>query len=872
MGIDIKQKHHLRKLIRQLGNYRGRHTELVSVYIPAGYDLNKIIQHLQEEQGTATNIKDARTRKNVIDSLEKAVRHLRLYKKTPDNGLAVFAGNVSDQEGRIDIQVFWVEPPEPLLTRMYRCDQRFITEPLEGMIEHKEVYGLIVMDRREANLGLLKGTYISPVATLTSGVPGKYKTGGQCGIFGSLVQLADGGISKIENLHNPLWVKSADLSNYKLKDSPITDKWKVKKQEVYKIITKSPRLVAETSKDHVFFVLTNSGIIEKAAEELKENDMLIMPERINIAGSLQRLDSNIYYNSFTISKAGQKLLKQKRLEKGLLQKQLAKNVGIWQNSISEYEIGGSNAKKETLERVCKELEIDFKWFLNSYTKHHDFKTSSIKLPDELTLELSQFIGYLIGDGNIETDRIAFSEQDKQVALHYKDKFDKYFRTHSSYRFRENKNYHQLRFTSRPLVRLIRKEFPEVKKALDSELPEKILKSDNRVVAAFLHGLFDAEGYTSKNERLGIGMNNKTLIQQLQLLLLRFGILSSFLEYDNRRNIYSNNYRYTLEISEKASLELFRKNIGFTSVKKSRKLDEVINKKSIRSYVRQIIKSGSSVRDLLEKYGYKLHAFPRVSNFFRNKRMMSKEIFKQSIMLNIKEKRLYTELKTIYDLPLLPVKINKIEHKKEEAYMADISVKNQNFILNGLLVHNSAARFSRIREGMAKEFYKRIAEEAKKEFLQLKELKGIIIGGPGPTKYEFNDGDYLITDLKKKVIGVKDITYTDESGLNELVERSKDLLEKELITKEKRLMERFFEALGKNSKVAYGYDDVKKALQANAVDILLVSESIEDSMLDELEELASNSGCQMEIISVDTREGQQLKDLGGIAALLRYDFK
>lgn len=364
MAIDIKQKHQLRKLIRQLRSFRGRHTELVTVYVPSGYDLNKIIQHLQQEQGTATNIKDARTRKNVIDSLEKAVRHLRLYKKTPDNGLAIFSGNISDQEGKIDIQVFWVEPPEPLLTRMYRCDQRFILEPLESMVEHKEVYGLIVMDRREANLGLLKGTYILPVATLTSGVPGKYKTGGQ----------------------------------------------------------------------------------------------------------------------------------------------------------------------------------------------------------------------------------------------------------------------------------------------------------------------------------------------------------------------------------------------------------------------------------------------------------------------------------------------------------------------------SAARFARIREGMAKEFYKRIAEEAKKEFLQLKELKGIILGGPGPTKYEFNDGDYLITDLKKKVIGIKDITYTDESGLNELVEKGKDLLEKEAITKEKKLMERFLEALGKSSKVTYGFDDVKKALEANAVELLLVSESIEEKKMDDLEDLSAKSGCEMEIISIDTREGQQLRDLGGVGALLRYDFR
>ena len=67
------------------------------MYIPAGYDLNKIINHIAQEQGTASNIKDKNTRQNVIDSLERMIRHLRLFGKTPENGLAVFSGNASER-------------------------------------------------------------------------------------------------------------------------------------------------------------------------------------------------------------------------------------------------------------------------------------------------------------------------------------------------------------------------------------------------------------------------------------------------------------------------------------------------------------------------------------------------------------------------------------------------------------------------------------------------------------------------------------------------------------------------------------------------------------------------------------------------------
>ncbi len=172
-------KRELKRFIRELEGIRGRHTELVTVYVPAGYDLIKIIQHLQEEQGTAKNIKDAKTRSNVIDSLERCVRHLRLFKKTPENGLALFAGNIAAQEGKVDIHVWSIEPPEPLSTRMYRCDQTFVLDLLRQMMESRDVYGLIVMDRREATLGFLKGTLIQKTHSMTSGVPGKIKAGGQ---------------------------------------------------------------------------------------------------------------------------------------------------------------------------------------------------------------------------------------------------------------------------------------------------------------------------------------------------------------------------------------------------------------------------------------------------------------------------------------------------------------------------------------------------------------------------------------------------------------------------------------------------------------------------------------------------------------------
>lgn len=179
-SITEKQRHELKKFIKELQKHRGRHTELVSVYVPAGYDMNKIINHLSQEQGTAVNIKSTSTRKNVIDALERMIQHLRSnYTKTPEHGLAVFSGNIAEREGQSDVEVWSLEPPVELKMRLYRCDKTFVTDILEDMLDIKEVYGLVVLDRRDAMIAYLKGKTIVPLLKTHSEVPGKFKAGGQ---------------------------------------------------------------------------------------------------------------------------------------------------------------------------------------------------------------------------------------------------------------------------------------------------------------------------------------------------------------------------------------------------------------------------------------------------------------------------------------------------------------------------------------------------------------------------------------------------------------------------------------------------------------------------------------------------------------------
>jgi peptide chain release factor subunit 1 len=172
-------KYELKRLVNELDDIRGRNTELVSLYIPAGYDMSKISEFVTSEQSEAENIKSKHTRTNVQDALGKIGRKVKEEQVTPENGVAFFAGNVSDTEGRPEIKIWEVVPPQPIESRHYRCDKEFVLQPLKDMIVDDRVYGLIVCDKSEAAIGYLQGSSVKTAYTLDSNVPGKTRAGGQ---------------------------------------------------------------------------------------------------------------------------------------------------------------------------------------------------------------------------------------------------------------------------------------------------------------------------------------------------------------------------------------------------------------------------------------------------------------------------------------------------------------------------------------------------------------------------------------------------------------------------------------------------------------------------------------------------------------------
>ena len=233
---------------------------------------------------------------------------------------------------------------------------------------------------------------------------------------------------------------------------------------------------------------------------------------------------------------------------------------------------------------------------------------------------------------------------------------------------------------------------------------------------------------------------------------------------------------------------------------------------------------------------------------------------------------------------------------------------------------SARRYERLREMRLQEYFRRVGEHANETFLPIENLKGLIIAGPGPTKYDFEKGDYLNYMLKDKVIDIIDTAYVEEQGVKEVVDKAPEIMRKIRYIEEKQVVQQFLYEVGHDTGMAtYGEEEVRRALEAGAVRTLLLSEGLDvirvkvkcnacgyeeqqtmksqmltsfeqslfgkpcpkckapalgiaetQELIENFAQLAEYTNTDIEMISGETEEGQMLKNsFGGIAAILRF---
>ena len=169
----------MKKQLSRLTSVEGNGTSLVSLCIASGSQIILTQKMLTTELGTATNIKSRVNRQSVITAIKSAQHKLKMYKETPENGLALFCGMVIDPEGKEKMWSEVIEPPKPLTRGLYMCDSRFHTNLLEDMLHDAPLYGFIVIDGNGCLFATIQGDQKNIIGKFSVDLPKKHGRGGQ---------------------------------------------------------------------------------------------------------------------------------------------------------------------------------------------------------------------------------------------------------------------------------------------------------------------------------------------------------------------------------------------------------------------------------------------------------------------------------------------------------------------------------------------------------------------------------------------------------------------------------------------------------------------------------------------------------------------
>jgi protein pelota len=149
---------------------------------------------------------------------------------------------------------------------------------------------------------------------------------------------------------------------------------------------------------------------------------------------------------------------------------------------------------------------------------------------------------------------------------------------------------------------------------------------------------------------------------------------------------------------------------------------------------------------------------------------------------------------------------------------------------------------------------------------------VLIVGPGFAK------DRLLRWLKDREPALAARCLVDSTahagivGLREAMKRGLvDRVDKEArVAIETRMVEKVLEAIASGKPVAYGEDEVRRALEAGASSLLLVTDRmVREGRGEELLALAKRTQCEAHVVSTGHEAGKRLDLLGGAGALLRY---
>ena len=246
---------------------------------------------------------------------------------------------------------------------------------------------------------------------------------------------------------------------------------------------------------------------------------------------------------------------------------------------------------------------------------------ALRLPDELNEELAWFLGYFVGDGNLNQSGIGLTTGDEELVRKLCASTGSLFGLQPFVRLDQSGGHNRWRLTiySREIWRLLESLGINLKdKAPQKKIPASILRSPESVVSAFLRGYFDADAYAGR-EGIRLSSASEELIRTVQIVLLNYGILSTQRPHNDGCT--------QLEITG-LSAARFRDEIGFGLERKQQALGQYIEshqwfkKEELTDDIVSIEHSYNDVYDITvdERHAYVANGFVNHNSIWHSRIM------------------------------------------------------------------------------------------------------------------------------------------------------------------------------------------------------------------------------------------------------------
>lgn len=181
---------------------------------------------------------------------------------------------------------------------------------------------------------------------------------------------------------------------------------------------------------------------------------------------------------------------------------------------------------------------------------------------------------------------------------------------------------------------------------------------------------------------------------------------------------------------------------------------------------------------------------------------------------------------------------------------------------------------RTSESVAKSFQQQVA----KEILAATSTKlPMILCGPGHARERLRN--VILDQDPTRTIRLVSTSMPGRSGANEIIRDglADELLSEHAISKEIKMLEEVWLRLSKDGAIAYGEKQLSRAMNEGAIETLLVSADklrdpealIDGTPLAQWVEAIHDIGAELVQCSSDHDSGEQLNNMGGVIALLRY---